>query len=122
MDSIANVRHLEYLWGDQFHGREKYIVRGSDGRTMPLFKAGVYFLWNQSGLQYIGQSHFILLRITSKHPVVRGDLHRWIIGVIPVEDNKERLRLESYCIKLFCPPMNNVHTPGYSARGRRRRK
>lgn len=105
MDSITNVRHLEYLWGGLLKDRKKYIVRGSDGRNKPLFESGVYFLWNQQGLQYIGQSWFIWVRI-NQHHVIKKDLHKWIIGVIPVNDKAERLRLESYCIRTFRPPLN----------------
>jgi hypothetical protein len=117
MGIIANIDYLEYLWNGELPEYEKYLVRGmdisDDGRNFqPLFTAGVYFLWNRDGLQYIGQTYFIWHRVIgAKHHVFckqnKGD---WIIGIIPIEDAKERQQLEAYCIKTFCPPRNRQHS------------
>jgi len=106
MDSIPNLEYMEFLWRGEFSDREKYIVRGSDGKTKPLFMAGIYFLWNKDGLQYIGQSDFIWSRFQQHHVVRPKELNEWIIGVIPISDADERLYLELYCITKFCPPRN----------------
>lgn len=105
MDSIANY---DYLWNGELSEYKKYIYPGSDCRQRPLFGSGVYFLWNSDGLQYIGQSDFIWERLERHHVICKSkeDRSAWIVGVIPVKDSRERLRLEAYCITNFRPARN----------------
>lgn len=117
MDSITNY---DYLWQGKLREYEKFIIPASDDRRnhKPLFMAGVYFLWNQDGLQYIGQSWFVLSRLENHHIFKKAKASEWIIGVIPMEDERERLFLEAYCIGLFRPPKNVMK---YGGGGRRKK-
>jgi hypothetical protein len=108
MKNAAHQKHLEYLWNGELEGYDKFIFLGSDARQRELFGGGVYFLWNQSGLQYIGQSEWIWNRLTTGHSVIGGDLGTWVVGVIPAGNKRDRLRLEAYCIRKFNPPLNVV--------------
>jgi hypothetical protein len=105
MNSIAN---FDYLWDGKLSEYKKHIYPGSDCRQRPLFGGGVYFLWNSNGLQYVGQSDFVWGRLEKHHVICKSkkDRSAWLIGVIPVKDSRERLRLEAYCITAFRPARN----------------
>jgi hypothetical protein len=104
----AHQKSLEYLWNGELKEYQKFIFLGSDARQRELFCGGVYFLWDKDGLQYIGQSDYVWQRLNNSHQVAGRDLSTWIVGVIPVEDTRERRRLESYCISTFRPPVNRT--------------
>jgi len=107
MKNKGHQAELEYLWKGELKEYKKFIFLGSDARQREMFAGGVYFLWNEGALQYIGQSWFIWDRLTRGHAVTKGKLSAWVIGVIPAKDTKERLALEARCIKMFNPPLNS---------------
>lgn len=108
---------FDHLWFDDLKKyKRKFIIRGNDNSYIKRLwnRAGVYFIWDKDGLQYIGQSKNIFMRFESHSIIKRTGRGKWIIGVIPVADIRKRCALESYCIQKYCPPVNRLQI-GYQS-------
>jgi GIY-YIG catalytic domain. len=76
-------------------------------------KGGIYFLYNPSGLQYVGQSENIAQRV-KYHPATRGsDRNLWIVVVVKITSRRWRFYWEKRLIQHYTPLMNRQCNPAY---------
>jgi len=70
---------------------------------------GIYFLFDDEELIYIGQSKNIHQRLTSAHPIYNRSL---LVGIWTTSDDEERLATEKWLIEQYEPPMNKQYLEG----------
>jgi hypothetical protein len=94
------VKGLEMDWEVRFY------VNAAD---MPKDKGGVYLLFVDELLDYVGQSDNVHRRLAAEHHVYSKDVHS-LIAFIAEEDYSARLSLERYFNHKYNPPNSFVGT------------
>lgn len=73
--------------------------------------SGVYFLWGEAGLEYIGQSVNFKHRLNSGHGIYRHNYH--IAGTISIDGEARRLEAEAKLIEYLQPMYNKTYNKFY---------
>jgi len=84
--------------------RNRRVHKGLD-RYPDNYKSGVYILWANNDIVYVGQTENFIKRIkTHKSKVWKWNFVSWI----PVEDKLDRLFIELLLIRKFKPKYNTI--------------
>lgn len=96
----------------------EFVFRYNESSVRNIDYGGIYFIYNENKLLYIGQSNNVGYRLTSyirkqSHLIFKDATH---VKIIRVDDTETRKEKEVNLIKQYLPPMNYAHTGGNSKR------
>ncbi len=110
LESHRSTIHLSQLYRllNEFHLEVDCFVSLID---MPLERQGVYLLWRNNSLEYVGRtmSQSVRMRL-AKHEIYKEN-QNYLVGIIFIEDDDERDRIERLFIRELSPTRNKAGKP-----------